>query len=64
MTNWLILLREIINVYSENHVKPINSLWVKSAELFNVKAGGIYLYHFALKALLSWLKTYCGSISK
>jgi hypothetical protein len=32
------LFREIISVYSENHAKPINSLWV-NAELLTGKAG-------------------------
>jgi hypothetical protein len=36
------LLLEIIAIYSENHMKPVNSLSGKNAELI-VKAGGTYL---------------------
>jgi hypothetical protein len=27
--NWLMSLREIIAVYAEKHVKPVNILWAK-----------------------------------
>jgi hypothetical protein len=43
------LFREIIVVYSENHMKHINTRCGKNAEFFNVKAGGTYSYHCALK---------------
>jgi hypothetical protein len=46
---WLILFREIIPVYSENHMKPINTLCGQNAELLNVKVGGTYSYHCAFK---------------
>jgi hypothetical protein len=37
------LFREITAVYSENHMKPINSLCGHNAELLIVKAGGRYI---------------------
>jgi hypothetical protein len=46
--NWLTLFKEIIPVYTENHTKPINTLW-KNAELLIIKAGGAYSYHGAFK---------------
>jgi hypothetical protein len=47
--NWLILFKEIIAVYTENHTKPKkNTLCEQNAE-FIVKAGGTYIYHCALK---------------
>jgi hypothetical protein len=33
------LFKEIINAYSENDMKCLNSLWA-NAEILNVKAGG------------------------
>jgi hypothetical protein len=42
---------EIIVVYSENHIKHINTMCGKNAEFLNVKAGGTYSYHCALKDL-------------
>jgi hypothetical protein len=47
--NWLILFRDIIAFYSENHTKSINTLCGQNAELLNVKAGGKYSYRSALK---------------
>jgi hypothetical protein len=44
------LFREIITVYSENHMKPINALCVKNAELLNVQVGDTYSYHWVLNA--------------
>jgi hypothetical protein len=38
--NSLMLFREIIAVYCENHVGHINTLCGQNAEIFNVKAGG------------------------
>jgi hypothetical protein len=43
--SWLMLFKEIIAVYSENHVKPINTLCEQNSELLIVKAGGTYNYH-------------------
>jgi hypothetical protein len=40
---------EIITVYTENHMKPINKLYRQSAELFFVKAGDTYSNHWALR---------------
>jgi hypothetical protein len=47
--NWLTLFKEIIAVYSENHIKPMNALSGKNVELLNIKEGGTYSYHWALK---------------
>jgi hypothetical protein len=47
--NWLTLFKEIIAVYSEKHTKPINTLFRQYTELLNVKAGGTYNCHLALK---------------
>jgi hypothetical protein len=33
----------------ENHMKPINTLCGKNAELLTVKVGETYSYHWALK---------------
>jgi hypothetical protein len=41
--NWLTLFKEIIAVYSENHMKPINT------ELVNLNVGGTYIYQCASK---------------
>jgi hypothetical protein len=38
--NRLILLKEIMTVYSENHTKPINTRCVQKAETLFVKARG------------------------
>jgi hypothetical protein len=35
------LFKEIIHIYTENHMKHIN----KNADLLIVKAGGTYIYH-------------------
>jgi hypothetical protein len=47
--NWLMLCREIIADYCENHTKPINTLCGQNAELLNVIASSTYSYHRALK---------------
>jgi hypothetical protein len=44
--NWLMLFKEIIAVYNENHTKPIIK---KNAALQTVKADGSYSYRSALK---------------
>jgi hypothetical protein len=41
--SWLVLFREIITVFSGYHMKPINTLCGKNAELLNVKAGGMVI---------------------
>jgi len=43
------LYREIIAVCSEIHTKHINTLCGQNAELFNVKTGGTYSDHWAVK---------------
>jgi hypothetical protein len=48
MINWLMLFKEIIALYTENHTRPINKK--KSHEMI-VEAGGTYSYHGALKGL-------------
>jgi hypothetical protein len=39
MINWLMLLKEI-SVYSENHMKHIDTLCEQNSELLIVKTGG------------------------
>jgi hypothetical protein len=39
------LFKEIIAVYSENHMKSINTQCGQNAELLIDKAGGTYCYH-------------------
>jgi hypothetical protein len=46
---WLILVREIMALFPENHKKPINAPCGQSSELLNVKAGGTYSYLSPLK---------------
>ena len=41
--------REIMAVCSEIHTKHINTLWGQNVELLNVKPGGTYSDHWALK---------------
>ena len=48
-TSQLMLYREIIAVCSEIHTKHINTLCGQNVELLNVKTGGIYSDHWALK---------------
>jgi hypothetical protein len=43
------VLRNIIAVYSKNHMKHTKALCGKKAEPSNVKAGVVYKYHSALK---------------
>jgi hypothetical protein len=47
--NWLMLFREIIGVYSQNHTELINATCGKNAGLLKVEAGGAYSYHWASK---------------
>jgi hypothetical protein len=49
MIKWLMLFKEIITVYSENHTKPINKHFGQNAELLILKAGGAHSYHWILK---------------
>jgi hypothetical protein len=43
--NWLMLFKEVIAVYSDNHTKPIN----KNTALMTVQADGSYSYRSDLK---------------
>jgi hypothetical protein len=43
------LINKIIFVYSENYMKPINTLCRQNAELLIVEASGTYSYHETLK---------------
>jgi hypothetical protein len=43
------LFKEVIAVYTETNAKHICTLCGQNAELLNVKAGGTYRYHSALK---------------
>jgi hypothetical protein len=45
------LYREIIAVYSEIHTKHINTLCGQNVEFVNVKHGGTYGNHWAVKGL-------------
>jgi hypothetical protein len=47
--NWLTLFKEIIAVYSENHTKLTNTYCEQNAKLLNIRAGGIYSYHWNLE---------------
>jgi hypothetical protein len=47
--NQLMLFREIIAVYCENHTGHINTLCVQNAHFLNVRARGIYSYQYSLK---------------
>jgi len=51
------LYREIIAVYSENHTKHVNTLCGQKVELLNVKHGGTYINHWAVKGSVSVTKT-------
>jgi hypothetical protein len=46
------LYREIIAVCSEIHTKHINTLCGQNVELLNVKPGGTYSSHWALRVLM------------
>jgi hypothetical protein len=43
----IMLFREISIVYSENHIKPINTLCGQNPEVLNVKGSFTYIYHCA-----------------
>ena len=51
------LYREIIAICSEFHTKHINTLCGQNIEFVNVKAGGTYTDHWALKSQTSVIKT-------
>jgi hypothetical protein len=50
--NWSVLSTEIMTVYSENYMKPINTLYGQTAELPNVKANGTHNYHPGILLLM------------
>jgi hypothetical protein len=41
----LILVKEIIAVYSENHMEPVDTLNGQNTASLYVKVGGIYAFH-------------------
>jgi hypothetical protein len=43
------LFKEIIAIYSENHMKCINTIRMQNAELIFIEMGGTYSFHGALK---------------
>jgi hypothetical protein len=47
--NWLVLFRVITDIYSENHMRPINTLCGQNAELRNVNVCGTCSYPRALR---------------
>ena len=51
-TSQLVLYREIIAVCSEVHTKLINTLCGQNVEFVNVKPGGSYSDHWALKGYI------------
>jgi len=65
-TSQVILCMETIAVCSEIRVKHINTLREKNAELLNVKKGGTYSYHRAIKFKKNyghfWFKSRPGSL--
>jgi len=50
------LHREIIAVGSEIHTQHINTVCAQNVELLNVKPGGTYRNHWALKGLICYFK--------
>ena len=42
------LCKQVISVYSEHHMKLINTLYEQNAEFFTVRAGSTYIYLCAL----------------
>jgi hypothetical protein len=52
-TTLLILFRETIAVYFDNHAKPVNKISEKKFRLLNVKAAGTYYNHALMADLLN-----------
>jgi len=50
-TSQLVLYSEIIAFCSQIHTKDINTFFGQNVELLNVKPGGTYSDHWALKGL-------------
>ena len=51
--NWLVLFREIISVYFENHQKHANTVQGQNTEVFIFVAGSVYDNHCPEKDLLT-----------
>jgi hypothetical protein len=49
--NWIMLCKELIAVYSENHKKLINAVCRQNTELFISKSCDTYSYQWTLKGL-------------
>jgi hypothetical protein len=47
--NQLLLFRERVSVYCENHTGHTNTLCGQNAEFYYVKAGGTYSNHWAIE---------------
>jgi hypothetical protein len=43
------LYTEIMAVYFKNYTEQVNALWGQNVDIVNVKPGGTYSYHWALK---------------
>jgi hypothetical protein len=54
-TNQLMLFRETVAVYCENHTEHIDTLCGQNAELPIVKVRGTYSYHCEFKVLIDTL---------
>jgi hypothetical protein len=50
--NWLTLFKDMIDVYNENHTKPINTLCGQNAKSLVIKSGGTHGYHLATRRLI------------
>ena len=59
------LYREIIAVCSQIHTKHINTLCGQNVELLNVKSGGTYINHWALKSFIpvATVLNHCFNVS-
>jgi hypothetical protein len=55
-TSQLMLCKEIIEIYSENHTKHINTFCGQNTEYFNVKTSDKCIYHSILKIEVLWVK--------
>jgi hypothetical protein len=51
-TNWLILFRETVAVYCENHMQYINTMCWQNTDYVKVKAGGAYCYECDLNGII------------
>jgi hypothetical protein len=53
--NRLMLFRETVDVYCENHTEHTDTLCKQDAEFWCVKAGGTYSNHWAFKSIKKYL---------